>query len=271
MAVQEVVRILRMLLEEKAEVLRRRHGEEAVTAAEDMRDVLVQHLQEESPYADLWEAFKADPEETSDEMIGALEAMAEAQPGLNRRLNAFIEEIHQLMGPVRSGWESAGGGRKSVVNLSADVTATGEEGDYGGQQTYLYGNVPGSTETPGREIGVDEADLSEETRLKAADWESMSLAQLFAQLHASVDAQAGLPEAIQRELNQTLHRLETEVGKGDAARTEVVLEHMRHVHRLAPEVMEEIIAGLVNFLPEVGHPVNRAAEKMKKSIRGEAA
>mgnify|MGYP006299016721 CR=1 FL=1 len=86
MAAQDVIRWLGRLMEDDGETIRRRHGPEAVAAAEDMARFLADRFEEESAYAALWEAFEEDPEAHSAEVIGALEAWVEADPALARRI-----------------------------------------------------------------------------------------------------------------------------------------------------------------------------------------
>ena len=96
MSVQEVTRTIRSYLEEGEDTFRERYGPEAVTAIEDLITMLKLRLEEESVYASLWDEFVAEPRATEDELTGALGALIEADPALAERLEAFMEEYHDV-------------------------------------------------------------------------------------------------------------------------------------------------------------------------------
>ncbi|MBU1877783.1 MAG: hypothetical protein KJ734_02420, partial [Chloroflexi bacterium] len=90
--IQDIVQVLEDLVQDDGQTLEQRDGPEALSVAQDMRDLLAARLPEESPFASLWEQFESDPEGTEAELIGTLEALAEADPALVERLNAYLED-----------------------------------------------------------------------------------------------------------------------------------------------------------------------------------
>lgn len=148
MAVNEVVRVMRDYIEDDGARLEQTYGPEAVLAVADMKDLLATRLTEESAYGVLWERFEADPRAVSVELVGALEALTEADPGLAKRLNGFMEAFHRVEAgdkietfapmPDKS---PVGGGVPDTTDTSQDEEIVREEG------TYLYGDVPTSDVT----------------------------------------------------------------------------------------------------------------------------
>jgi hypothetical protein len=99
MIIQEVVSILGDLVQDDGATLGERYGPRALTVAQNLRSLLAVRLQEESPYTSLWEQFEAEPQAVTAELTGSLEALVEADPALAKRLNAFVEEYHQIIVP----------------------------------------------------------------------------------------------------------------------------------------------------------------------------
>jgi hypothetical protein len=99
MIIQEVVSILGDLVQDDGATLGERYGPRALAVAQNLGSLLAVRLQEGSPYTSLWEQFEAEPQAVTAELTGSLEALAEADPALVKRLNTFIEEYHQIIVP----------------------------------------------------------------------------------------------------------------------------------------------------------------------------
>jgi hypothetical protein len=100
MIIQEVVSILGDLVQDDGATLGERYGPRALAVAQSLRSLLAVRLQEESPYTSLWEQFEAESQAVTAELTGSLEALVEADPALAERLNAFVEEYHQIIVPL---------------------------------------------------------------------------------------------------------------------------------------------------------------------------
>ena len=145
MAVREVVRFLRLYFQDEGESLQQRYGPEAVAAAEGIVRLLEPRLQEESAYGSLWDAFEEDPEAVNAQLTGALEAFVEGDPGMAKEVNAFVEEIHEVMARSREQKPPIDRQGFTQTDVIPDTTLTAGD-KYEWEGTYLYANVKDGTE-----------------------------------------------------------------------------------------------------------------------------
>jgi hypothetical protein len=248
MSIRETVRILTVFAQDDGETLAQHNGTEAATLAEDMISLLRVRLREETPYKSLWESFQADPEATATELIGALEVLAEADPALQTRLEAFLEEYHDTQppsGPRRvqvPERDIAVKGRTAETNVGADETAVtvAEEEDYG-EGAYLYGNLEPGTPRPQPEPGFE--GLGFRGQVIRPGQEEADLALLFEQLKTTVDAASALTEETREDLKSRLGAIEAALN-AEKIDEESAARHMRAVRRSAPDLEKAILTQL---------------------------
>jgi hypothetical protein len=58
-----------------------------------MSDFLTVRIEEDTPYRSAWENFVANPEDGFPSLEGSLEALFEAQPGIRKRVDGFMQKI----------------------------------------------------------------------------------------------------------------------------------------------------------------------------------
>jgi hypothetical protein len=100
MMIGEAVRIVRSYVPDGGVTLARQVGTQAVSVAQDIEAFLAARLEEDAEQESLWERFLQEPENLVGELIGALAALAEADPALARRLGALVEEYRALVAPA---------------------------------------------------------------------------------------------------------------------------------------------------------------------------
>src|SRR5437868_7049209 len=89
----EVVRILSMYVKDDGLTLGDRYGAQAVTAIEDVRELIRAYLHIHGQNQSLWQDFEDAPEANSAELTGLLEDFIESDPGFATRLNALYQEF----------------------------------------------------------------------------------------------------------------------------------------------------------------------------------
>jgi hypothetical protein len=243
MAVQEVVEILQELAQAGEGEMATEYGLEAVSAAEDIRFAVMSRLEELLPYQSLWEDFVADPEGAAEaELIGALEALVEADTALAQELNVLLEEYYQA---VRSSEEgSAVPSEPTMVDEGevAPPTRGPQEGedDYG-EGTYLYGNLePGSVEVGEGDVEVEPTDqMPSQVEVIALDDEQM--ASIFEPVYAFVRDNSETWQGDIDEVEAILEDVRALVSEGDDTDPDLLLRRLRMLRRKAPEVLEVLL------------------------------
>ncbi|MGC9347690.1 MAG: hypothetical protein ACP5JG_06100 [Anaerolineae bacterium] len=279
MAVQEIARLLRIRAEEEREGLRRRYGADAAAVAEDISDLLAIRLQEESPNSALWEDFQRAPRDRLAELIGALEAIVEADPALARRMDAFLNEFHEAM--QTSAAQEAGETERVVEaappegapNLPKPGTPAAREPYYpdtatqldhesvAGDGTYLYGNVKGGQQEVGRSIGVDTFDFGE--RVRAVQLKNLSgVPTFFDELFSTFEEISDLPLNRKLEIQAALQELKEEIRRDEEADQERITQRLLMLRDKAPDVAEAVMQALeaIEMAPPVATAVKEARQ-----------
>ena len=248
MSIRETVRILSLYVQDEGETLTERDGPEAVTLAEDMVSLLRVRLEEETPYKSIWESFEGDPEATATELIGVLEVLAETDPALETRLEAFLEEYDESQppsGPRRAQTPErniAVEGHTPETSVGPEDTAVtvAREEDYG-DGTYLYGNLEPGDPRAQPEPGFE--GLGFRGQVIRPGQEEADLALLFDQLAATVDTMAELSDETKEDLKSRVREIEAALSKEEIDEAAVV-RHMRAIRRSTPDLERMIIARL---------------------------
>ncbi len=260
MAVNEVVRVMRDYIEEDGARLEQTYGPEAVLAAADMKELLAERLTEESAYGALWERFEADPEAVGVELVGALEAMIEADPALAKRLNEFIEAFHQVQAgdqartfapmPEKS---PVGGGVPDTTYTSQDEEMVVEEG------AYLYGDVPTSDVTSvGSGVGGQRNFW--EMALEGA---TTDINLLFDRLQATVERHEDLDSTRRADLKEALKRILAEVLMAEGTvDIDALARHLRTVRRIDVDLYRLLLHHLSTLAEDLDPLVAEAVARM---------
>jgi hypothetical protein len=275
MAVADVVSVLVEYCEDGEETFRDLRGPEAVIAVQDVIDLLQGELGGQLDYGTLWDEFEAAPRQTAPDLIGALEAMIEADPGLADKLEVLLEEYYATSRPVgpTAGDRMPESEASQVVpredaRIERHEVEPRRHTDVAGEGTYLYGNVRAGDVAVEKslELGSDVLDgMASIPVRRELDVLSFDVAQLFDQLRTTVGQEAALSDEIRAELRQELDGLEAEMMLGDEADQDRLVEHLRRVGDLDPDFLGLLLAGLRHTRSEaqavVENAIQRASEE----------
>jgi len=249
MSVRQAARILRAWVQKDERTLEQSICPGAWGAAQDLASLLETRLGQESPYVSLWDNFRADPEGIEPELIGALEALVEADPALGRRLEGFVRECRSTFGPPGSApsspvQDSLGEARVwgATIGLEPDPDV--------GQGAYLYGNLaPGSVPVGGKvRSAMDQIEGLDHVERLGVD--PSRVRQLRDDLYVAIESHPGIDPLLQQDLKAELDDALVEAAKGETADAERLGRHLRNIGRMHPDILRVLLDRLEN--PEAG-------------------
>lgn len=260
MQAEEITRVMQILVQDDGRTLEKRHGQRAVTIAQDIAEVVQYRLSEEAPFDTLWDDFIDDPVDAGPQVTGALEALTEAYPGLNRRLDELMENYDQVVTGTAEGSEVTGSAKAAAPETELTLA---EQPDSYSSGTYLVGNVPGGPqgrESEGREIGVEETDFGGRGRLERGALRATAIPGVFRRLYRSVQDYPDLTLAQKSTLDTQLQRIEALLDPDrtfSAADREELLEHLNKVRVTSSDVFEILIQELKDGQSELGEEARK--------------
>jgi hypothetical protein len=267
MTTREVVQIVGRYLEDDGATLERRYGPEAAIAAHDLAALLKARLQGESAYVSLWDQLEAEPRQTVEELAGALEALAEADPALSRRMRAFLEEYQRVT--TRTASEEELSEEEAFEEGDMDTAQQGSNayqfldspGDYNEAGTYLYGNLrPGVAST--NDLDVEEEEVLVENGLEALAPDVSQIVALFQELYAFVEGYEGPSPAIKQSLRVELEQMADDVAEGRDEYEEFITSHLCAIERLSPEIYRLVVEKLASPEADFAPVVQQVARRM---------
>ncbi len=95
----EVVSILTRYFLHDFKSLIDNYGDQAPSLAEEMATLLGEHLNSQTPYGSLWDAFSRAPVANEAELMGVLEVLEEADPEVTIRLQGYYAAFEELDQP----------------------------------------------------------------------------------------------------------------------------------------------------------------------------
>jgi len=273
MELEQAVEAISALITEGEGSFVERHGDSALSTAQAMRSLLAERLgSDELSYGTLWNDFEADPEGTTDEVLGLLEALEEGDASLAQELGVLLGEYETAIGPPPSDGDSldedeATDDEALYEGPIDEVPVADEEPDIGDGE-YLYGNVVPGTVVLEEEEPLDEMAPDEVTQLNQLDLEGVVLAPALDDLQEVVEAYPDLgPEERQRaehELDEVLDELSEE----SAADVERLVSHLSEIGRIEPDLLSVILDRVEEDVPDLGLPAALAARRMRAWIDG---
>jgi hypothetical protein len=94
--IEEVANILSGYFEDGGVYLQTQYGDQGLSLAREMADLLSETLPQETPFGSLWAEYRVDPEANEAEVIGALEVLDESVPEITIRLEGYLAAFHEL-------------------------------------------------------------------------------------------------------------------------------------------------------------------------------
>lgn len=262
MQAEEVTRVLRMLVQDDGQMLEERHGRRAVTIARDMAEALRYRLIEEAPFDTLWDDFVADPVGVRPQVTGALEALQEAYPGLDRRMSALMADYDRVINSSTAVPEPVADPPESTPETELTVEDTPDQFTQG---TYLYGNVPGGAErkeSEGREIGLKETDFGGPGRLERGVLGTTAIPGVFRKLYRAVEDHPDLTLEDSRSLDTRLHQIEALLDQNNltSQESEQLTKHLDTVRSLSQDIYDLLIQELREGASELGEQAQEVIE-----------
>jgi len=275
MAVADVVTVLMEYCEDGEETFRDLRGPEAVIAVQDVIDLLQGELGGQLDYGALWDEFEAAPRQTAPDLIGALEAMIEADPGLADKLEVLLEEYYATSGPVgptagdrMPESEASEFVPREDARIESHEVEPRRHTDVAGEGTYLYGNVRAGDGTVEKalELGGDALDgMASIPVRRELEVLTFDVAQLFTQLRTTVGQEPALSDETRDELRRELDGLEAQMMQGQEADEDRLVGHLRRIGDLDPDFLELLLTGLRHTRSEaqavVENAIQRASEE----------
>jgi hypothetical protein len=144
-ALEEVVSILTSYYAGDHQFLVDQYGDQALSLAGDMGNMLEELFSAETPFGQLWTEYKLDPSGNETEVLGALEMLDESMPGLTIRLEGYYAGFQELSqeGVVDLVETSEPEATLSIEEIEAVKSNDDMDDDdeYNEENTYLVGNV----------------------------------------------------------------------------------------------------------------------------------
>jgi hypothetical protein len=141
----EIVRILTLYYSDGQQELVEEFGEQGPSLAGEMGGLVEERLNDDTPFGQMWEDYKRNPEDNEAELIGALEMLEEAMPELTIRLEGYYAAFQELVQPgVRDVLETSE--PEDTINIEEieAIKSTDDmdnDDEYREENTYLTGNT----------------------------------------------------------------------------------------------------------------------------------
>jgi hypothetical protein len=264
MAVQEVVRILRELIQDEGATLQRRYGLRSLTIAQGMRSLLSARLCGELPYASLWREFEAEPQGTAAQLVGALEALVEADPSLAQQLGVLVEEYHWAIGPPRTGTTRTAGQGVPVWSDVPDTTVAVDEDKDVGRGTYLYGNVKPGSISVGRGVKAQQDSFGGHDGVEEGNLNVAVTGLLFNDLYTALETYPDLNPTVKADIEEELQGVLAQIALGQEANEEILARHLRDIRRMNSDILEVVLNKLADPDVESGAMMQRAVQRLEK-------
>jgi hypothetical protein len=141
---EEITTILTAYYSGDYEYLLSTYGDQAVSLAGEMGDMLADMLQADTPFGALWLEFTQSPDEYEAEIVGALEVLEEAFPEITIRLEGYYSAFANMAREKGEVVES--GEPDDLVNIEElenvrSIDDGDDDDEYREDNEYLRGNV----------------------------------------------------------------------------------------------------------------------------------
>lgn len=143
-------------------------------------------------------------------------------------------------------------GQDNRIDFHGDVT--GGDRIHTGGGAYVGGNV---TVSHGDFVGRDQ--------YKTVGASATEMAELFEKIFAKIETHPGLSETDKEDLKADLTDVKTESTKANQIDESFLVRRLRNIQRIAPDILDVVLAALSNPAAGFGVVVRKIAEKMKAS------
>jgi hypothetical protein len=141
----EIARILTSYYLDGGREIRGEYGDQGVSLAAEMGELLDEQMTEETPFGQMWIEYKHNPEEVEGELIGALEVLEESVPDITIRLEGYYAAFEKLGQPGVVDLEETSEPEDTInIEELGAIKSTDDMDDddeYREENEYLTGNV----------------------------------------------------------------------------------------------------------------------------------
>jgi len=237
MAVEDLVTILVDYHQSEEERFATLYGAQALTAAQDMEELLERELRDQTGFSALWEDFQDDPPGTAEELTGILEAIIEADPGLGQNLDQLLGEFQTASREWAEEVEPGQGTPEAFSPGLPDQRAPEEPDpaqhrqgqEYQDKGAFRYGNQP-----PG-EVSVEGRLARTPTPGEGEPRAEVEL--LFSQLRRTVEVRFDLNPAAREELDEIIKAMEAEFLREENPRRDRLRAYIEQICDLKPSLV----------------------------------
>ena len=92
------------------------------------------------------------------------------------------------------------------------------------------------------------------------------VARLFESIYAKIEARPSTSDADKADLKAEVKDVQAEVAKGEKADEGFLTRHLRNIGRMAPDILEVVLATLANPAVGLGMAAKKIAEKAKGAV-----
>jgi hypothetical protein len=278
MAIEEAVAVVRDLIAEGDSAFAERHGEEGLSSAQAMRSLLEDRLRGglagRLSRGALWRDFAAEPEENAASVVGALEALVEADTSLAQEIEVLFSEYEIAVGPptadaAPSRVEVGESGALSMQTVE-EVPAVDREADRGTGE-YMYGNVQSSSVSLEDEEPLDHVPPDRVTELNELDTEGTVPGPALNDFFAVVEAYPDLAPEERAQIEHDVEAVLRELDEQSAADRQALTVHLRRIGKTAPDVLDAMLERMEADRARLGIPASMAAREMRAWLEGREA
>ncbi|MBI2758681.1 MAG: hypothetical protein HYX49_08395 [Chloroflexi bacterium] len=91
---------------------------------------------------------------------------------------------------------------------------------------------------------------------------AVNITNVFKPVYRAVDEHPTLPPAMKADVKAEIKDVEKEIQKGGQAEEEGMMRHLRNVQRMAPDILDVVVAALSNPVAGLGMAAKKIAQKM---------
>ena len=123
----------------------------------------------------------------------------------------------------------------------------------------------------GGDVEVKDGDFVGRDQYKTVGLSGPEIAALFQPIYAAIEARPNTPAQDRADMAAEVEEIQAEVAKGDEADEGFLARRLRNLKRMAPDILEVVLATLANPLAGLGKVAEKVAKKMQAEAEGAEA
>ena len=123
----------------------------------------------------------------------------------------------------------------------------------------------------GRKVTVEGGDFVGRDQFKTVGLSGPEIADLFEPIYAAIEARRDTSPDDRADIKAEVEEVQAEATKGEAADEGFLARRLRNLKRMAPDILDVVLAALANPAAGLGTVARKVAEKMRAEAGAEAA